>query len=113
MSINGFYTGYMSGVGGNGVALFVFRDGAIVGADMGGVQFDGQYTQNENGAYEGTVAVSVPPGVTVIQGVTAPPAGLRYEVPLSIPQDFVHSPYIEISTPLGAVNARLSKIRDL
>ena len=36
MSIDGYYAGYMTGVGGAGVAIFSFRDGIIVGADMGG-----------------------------------------------------------------------------
>lgn len=112
MSLDGFYAGYMTAAGGSGVALFILKDGILVGADMGGVQFDGSYSPGMDGDFTGTVTVKVPAGVTVIQGVTAPPAGLRYEVALRLPGDFATEPFIEITTPLGKVNARLQKLRD-
>lgn len=113
MSLDGFYAGYMTAVGGSGVALFVLREGTLVGADMGGVQFDGNYVLGQHGDYSGSVVVKVPAGVTVIQGVTAPPSGLSYEVALRLPENFVNEPFFEITTPLGKVNARLQKIRDM
>lgn len=113
MSINGFYAGYMTGVGGSGVAIFTFKDGVIVGADMGGVLFDGTYAPNEQGQLVGQVLVNVPEGVTVIQGITAPAGGLRYEVDLALSPDFLTEPYIKIKTPIGNINARLQKLRDL
>ncbi len=113
MTIDGFYVGYMTAAGGNGMAIFVFKEGVLVGSDMGGVLFDGAYAQTTSGEYQGTVSVQVPGGVTVIQGVTAPPAGLRYDVPLSMPADFLNQPFIGITTPLGKVNVKLQKLRDL
>lgn len=112
MSIDGYYAGYMTGVGGSGVAIFSFRDGIIVGADMGGVLFDGDYASNATGQFIGKVTVKVPEGVTVIQGITAPPGGLEYSVDLRLSQDFLSEPFIEISTPIGKINARLQKLRD-
>lgn len=85
----------------------------MAGADMGGVLFDGTYSAAEDGGFVGSVKVKVPAGVTVIQGVTAPPAGLTYEVPLRMPANFLSEPYFEITTPLGKVNARLQKMRDI
>lgn len=113
MSINGFYAGYMTGVGGSGVAIFAFQNGVIVGADMGGVLFDGSYAPDDEGSLVGRVVVNVPEGVTVIQGVTAPAGGLRYEVDLALSPDFLTEPYIKIKTPIGSINARLQKLRDL
>lgn len=101
----------MTAAGGSGLALFLLRAGVLVGADLGGVQFDGTYEQDKEGVYTGSVVVRVPAGVTVIQGVTAPPAGLKYEVPLRLPANFAEEPFIEITTPLGKVNARLQKLR--
>ena len=113
MDIDGFYAGYMTAAGGSGVALFVLRQGVLVGADMGAVQFDGNYSLQDDGSYAGTVTVKVPPGVTVIQGVTAPPPGLSYEVPLKLSSTFTTDPYFEVITPLGKVNAKLQKLRGL
>ena len=113
MDLSGIYAGYMAAAGGQGMALFVFNSGVIAGADMGGVQFDGSYRTNDDGTFTGTVDVKIPAGVTVIQGVTAPPAGLQYQVPLSMPADFISQPYFELTTPLGRVNVRLQKLRDL
>jgi hypothetical protein len=111
VEVDGFYAGYMSASGGNGVALFVLRDGVLAGVDLGGVQFDGSYSKRGDGSYGGKVKVTVPAGVTIIQGVTAPPAGMTYDVDLNLPATFLTDPYFEITTPIGKVNARLQKLR--
>lgn len=113
MSISGFYTGYFAGSAGNGLALFVMRDGVLVGADVGGVQFDGNYAETNDGKLAGTVSVTVPPNATIVQGVTAPPQGMKYEVSISIPANFVDHPYIELVTPFGRVNVRMVKMREI
>lgn len=110
--IDGYYAGYMTAAAGNGMALFVFDQGSLVGADLGGVLFDGTYRQEPSGAWVGSVRVKVPPGVTVIQGVTAPPGGLAYEVGLSLPENFLESPFLELTTPLGPVTMKLVKVRE-
>lgn len=112
MNINGFYTAFMSGIGGNGIAIFTFKDGIIIGADMGGVLFDGNYAPNETGQFIGKIIVKVPQGVTIIQGHTAPLGGMQYEVDLKLNPTFLSEPYFEIVTPIGNVNARLQKLRD-
>lgn len=113
MNIDGFYAGYMTAAGGSGVALFILRNGVLVGADMGGVLFDGTYAADPDQGYIGSATVTVPAGVTVIQGVTAPPSGMSYTVPLKLPANFVQDPYFEIVTPLGKVNAKLQKLRGI
>lgn len=113
MELNGFYAGYMTATGGSGVALFILKDGVLVGVDVGSVQFDGTYSLQEDGTYAGNVTVKVPSGVTVIQGVTAPPSGMNYEVPLRLPSTFLTDPYFEIVTPLGKVNVKLQRLRGL
>ncbi|TIX89157.1 hypothetical protein [Rhizobium sp. P44RR-XXIV] len=112
MSIDGFYAGYMTAAGGSGVALFILKEGALIGVDLGGVQFDGAYDLKSDGSYGGKVKVTVPPGVTIIQGITAPPTGMAYEVDLKLSATFLTDPYFEIVTPIGKVNARLQKLRD-
>ncbi|MGO7684374.1 hypothetical protein ACC696_06645 [Rhizobium ruizarguesonis] len=111
--MNGFYAGYFAGGAGNGLAMFVIADGKISGADMAGVSFDGAFGEDEEGKLTGTVSVQVPPGVTVVQGVTAPAQGLTYEVPFAFPMKFDKEPFLELRTPLGNVNVRLQKVREL
>jgi hypothetical protein len=111
---NGIYAGFMTATtGASGMALFVLSNGVLSGADLGGVTFDGDYTVNQNGDAEGSVKVQVPEGITVIQGVTAPPGGLKYEVPILLPAQSKDYPFFLISTPLGKVNVRLQKLRAL
>lgn len=111
--MNGFYAGYFAGGAGNGLAMFVIVDGKISGADMAGVSFDGDFSENKESQLAGTVSVRVPPGVTVVQGITAPAQGLKYEVPFIFPKKFDEEPFLELRTPLGNVNVRLQKVRDL
>lgn len=111
--LDGFYVGYMT-ADGYGVVLFVFRGNALVGVDAGGVKFDGSFLQNAiSKAYEGKITVNAPPNINLIQGVNTGPDGLVYEVPFSMPENFLEAPFIKVSTPYGAVNIKLEKLRDL
>ena len=112
--LDGFYVGYFTGLGGSGQAMFVLRQGVLVGADPLGVLFDGNYALNkEKTAYEGAVKVTAPPNGQLVQGVNSGPAGLTYEVPLSLPINFASSNFLSLDTPLGPVNVRLEYLRAL
>ncbi|RKE53396.1 hypothetical protein C8J41_101397 [Sphingomonas sp. PP-CC-3G-468] len=113
ISWEGFYSGYMSGSEGQGFALFIFADGAIAGADPLGVKFDGTYETQNDGSLAGTVTVSVPAGGTVIQGASAGPAGIKYEVVLEFSPNTFALDFVKLETPLGPVNLRLVKLREL
>ena len=110
--LNGFYAGFFSGAGGEGLALFIIKDGVIAGTDAGGVLFDGTYAAIESG-WSGPVKVKAPANVTLVQGVTTGPAGLEYEVPIFLPKNFLAEPYLSAQTPLGPVNFKLKRIRDV
>jgi hypothetical protein len=110
--IDGFYVGYMSAQG-YGVVLFIFRKNRLVGTDVGGVRFDGKFASDSAGSYSGNVTVKAPPNVELIQGVNSGPNGLTYDVPFSLPSNFLEAPFIKIATPFGAVNIKLEKLRDL
>lgn len=112
MAVDGFYAGYMTGAEGNGFSMFVFTNGSIVGADPMGVQFDGSYVA-EGDNISAKVDVRVPGGETVIQGAAAGPAGLTYTVDFVLPGDFADRDFIRLDTPLGAVNLKLRKLRDI
>ena len=87
-----------------GVALFVFKEGNIVGVDAGGVKFDGTFTEDVNTkAYSGRVTVKAPPNIEIIQGVNTGQSGLTYEVLFTMPDNFLDVPYIKIDTPFSTV----------
>lgn len=109
----GFYASFMSGSDGQGFAMFIFADGVIAGADPLGVKFDGTYETLGDGSLAGTVTVTVPPGGTVIQGASAGPAGLRYEVPIAFAPNAFALDFVKLDTPLGPVNLRMAKLREL
>lgn len=111
--LDGFYVGYMTS-NGYGVALFVFKDKNLVGADAGGVKFDGTFDQDPvTKSYRGKVVVNAPPNIDVVQGINTGPNGLVYEVPFSMPENFLDAPFIKVDTPFGPVNIKLEKLRDL
>lgn len=111
-SIDGFYSCYMTGAEGNGFAMFVFQAGVISGADPLGVLFDGTYVENKTD-FDARINVTVPSGGTVIQGASAGPAGLTYQVTFKLKADFQEMDFFRIDTPLGAVNVRLKKLRTM
>lgn len=111
--LDGFYAGYMSSPTAYGFALFVFRQGAIVGVDGGGVKFDGTYATNVDGEYVGSMNVDAPPNISLIQGISTGSAGLKYSMPLILPKNFIELPFMKIETPFGPVHVRLERLRDL
>lgn len=111
--LDGFYVGYMS-ADGYGVVLFVFRGSNIVGVDAGGVKFDGTYAQDSaTNSFRGKITVNAPPNIDLVQGINTGPNGLTYEVPFSMPENFLEAPFIRVDTPFGPVNIKLEKLRDL
>lgn len=113
-AVDGIYSGYFSGEGGNGLALFVFQNGVLTGADAAGILFDGSYAEPETGGgLVGSVTVKVPANAVLVQGATAGPSGMVYTVELAMPADFVEQPYLLVTTPLGPVNVKLVKLRGL
>ena len=112
--IDGFYAAYMTGETGQGFGLFVFQDGVIVGADPLGVKFDGSYETSESTeSVSVLIQVDVPPNGTVIQGASSGPSGMRYAVRVVLQENSLNEDWIRIQTPIGPVNLRLKKIRNL
>lgn len=106
---DGFYAAYMTGADSQGFGLFTFLKGHIAGADPMGVQFRGTFEEGADGSATGKVQVKVPPGGTVIQGASAGPAGMSYEVEIKLDRSDIEE-FIRIETPLGPVNVRLKKL---
>jgi hypothetical protein len=111
-SINGFYAAYLTGNVSQGFAMLVFRNGKIVGVDVGGVKYDGIYNDTGNG-FAVELNVLVPPNTSLVQGVTSGPHGDKSSLEFQLPVDFLEQPFIRVSTKHGPVNAKLTKLREL
>ncbi len=112
--LNGFYAGYMSGAEEHGLAVFVFRNGLIAGADYAGTTFDGKIIEKTaDGGINLSIRVSLPPHGKTVQGTETGPDGISYEIDFTLPADFEHRSFFNVSTPIGSVNVKLQKVRNL
>src|SRR6516165_3631977 len=59
--INGFYAGYLSAAAGEGVAIFVFRNGVLTGVDAGGFSYDGTLEETSEGNFAVVATIRIPP----------------------------------------------------
>ncbi len=110
--MNGFYSVYFTGTSGSGFGLLALKDGVIVGVDVTGGKFDGQY-QVAGDHIEGGLRVSLPPGVISITGHPAGPQGLVLEYPLRLPINLGEGHTMPMPTPYGPINMIVKKLRDL
>jgi hypothetical protein len=111
-SINGFYAVYLTGMATQGLAMLVFRNGKVVGVDVGGVQYDGIYSDSGS-AFSVKLKVSIPPSTALVQGVSTGPEGDVSEIDFQLPVDFLSRPFIRVAAKHGPVNAKIVKLREL
>jgi hypothetical protein len=113
--MEGYFRIAFTGSAGSGLGILVLRDGVVVGADIGGVSYDGTYTEDvATKDVIFNVTMSAPAGVTPVQ--TGVPLAAPASIPLAgaIKQDDLRDnrPTL-VNGPLGAVNVIFTKIRDL
>lgn len=112
IAIDGFYAAYLAGATGNSIAMFIFKDGTVVGADAGGGRYDGDYMATSDGKHiEAKVRFTLPIGNQSITGAAATMEPLAIEVPLRLPVEFSRNDVHRIETPIGPINAKFDKIR--
>jgi hypothetical protein len=111
-SLNGFYSAYLTGSAGQGLAMVVFRNGKIIGVDVSGATYDGTYSDTGNG-FAIKLNIVLPPNATLVQGGSTGPQGDRSELDFLLPVDFLAQPFIRVNAKHGPVNVKLVKLRDL
>ena len=112
--MDGFYAAYMTGRAGVSMALFVLMKGKLVGVDAGGMKYDGTFEAKSDGTgYRCSVVYIVPPGRTLITGGPILSEARRVPLQFDLPINFSEGAVIGIQTPLGPINAKFEKIRDL
>ena len=107
------YVAYFTGVAGQSLGLFYIGDGLLAGIDAAAMQYDGSYETNRDGSLEGIVEYVLPAGVSLITGAPAGVAPTRVSVKLKLPAGFDDGRVITIETPLGPVNAKFEKLKDI
>lgn len=113
-AMDGFYIGYFTGTQGTSLGVFVFREGVIVGADVGGGAYDGSYTLSPDGQHiVGTVNMNIGPNNQLITGLISGAQPVRFPVPIQLPVAFSEEAVFRIETPAGPVNAKFKKVRGL
>jgi DNA-binding transcriptional regulator YiaG len=113
----GMYRLDFAGHAGFGAAALVVRDGRVFGSDNGGVLYDGVYEPTGTpGEVIVNLTLTVPSGVTLVQGVVADHRGFTFKVgPQKVnllkPSEFMVA--TPVNGPRGVVKARLSKLREI
>lgn len=110
--IAGIYACYYSSTEGYGAAIFLAFQGKLTGVDPNGVLLDGFYGK-AGGCYRLKVLVDAPAGTQLVQGGEAGPKGQKYEVEVPFKESLTEQPFFEVDTPLGPLNVRFQKLRDL
>jgi hypothetical protein len=110
--MDGFYVAYVTARAGTGVILWVIRGTTMVGVDTGGLKYDGEVQRTDKG-FHCSIVYIVPAGASLITGPSVAPTPQRIPVEFDLPVDFANGQVVSIITPLGPVNAKFEKIRDL
>jgi len=106
--VEGIYTAYFTGAAGQGMAMFVFRDGKIAGADIAGLTFSGNYEVKDS-QLTGEVSFRMPAGSQSITGASFEQGSDNIMVPLSLPEKIDPNETYLFVTPIGPLNAKFVK----
>ena len=108
------YIAYMSGATGSTVALYYIGNGIIARVDVGGMKYDGAYHVEGDGSYHGNLIYVIPrsPGILLITGQRTTEEQ-KIEFPFLLPKTFWDGQIVRIDSPMGPVNARFEKLKDL
>ena len=112
--LNGIYTAYMTGVAGNSIAMLVFLNGVISGADVGGGLYDGNYEiVNDGETIRGTMIYKLPINVASIAGIAPQEKPMSIDVAIDLPSLIQPDDVYRVETSVGPINLKLVKIRSL
>lgn len=106
--VEGIYTAYLTGAAGQGMAMFMFKDGKIAGADVAGLTFSGEYIVDASRIL-GKISYRMPAGSTSITGTSFQKSSNEIVVPLSLPEEIDPNETYRLDTPIGPLNAKFVK----
>lgn len=82
--LDGIYSITFRGAVDFGIGVLILQKGSVIGADSGGVQYDGNYVEREN-LVDIDLIMTVPPGATLVQGTKARPQEYRVPIKATLP----------------------------
>lgn len=110
----GLYSAFVTGVAGNSMLALYIGDGVIAGVDFGTGKYDGAYTDTEDGGITGVLNFSIAPNRPMITGGVSPAQPMpAIPITFDFPPNFEEGRIVALQTPLGPVNVRFEKVRDL
>ena len=101
-----------TGAAGSGFGMFLIGDGIIVGADVGGMKYDGTLAALPDGSLEGAVKYTVSSNVSLVTGVVVNETQ-EISAVVRFPANFATGAIFQIDSPSGPLNVRLEYIRDI
>jgi hypothetical protein len=109
----GIYTMTFRGAAGWGMGLLELRDGVAAGADVAGATYDGTYVETDDD-FTLQMHMTVPPGVTLVQGTAPRPVPYSVDFNATIPKGSIEANQpILLDLQPGPVNVIVSRLRDL
>ena len=113
MAKEGFYSVTFTGYADYGFGIIILDTGVVIGADVGGVLYDGTYDFNhQTEMLDVNVTITVPPGIPLVTGTPPQTTEYKFRIKASLPRTLGDETPITIDTPLGPVNIVFKKIRD-
>ena len=111
--VDGIYSIVFRGYVGSGLGMLILRRGMITGADTQGGLYDGSYIeQGTNLQLEFTM--TVPPGVTLVQGTPARPEQYTISARTAFPITALdNGETVLMELPPGPVNVIFRRLRSL
>lgn len=107
------YVAFFTGIAGSNMGMFLIGDGLLVGADAGGLKYDGLMEHMADGALGGIVQFIVPAGTRLISGMTTN-VEQALNVQVRLPLGFDDGQKVtRIETPAGPINARFERLREV
>ena len=111
--MDGFYQISFRGAADWGIGLLIFNNGAITGVDVGGALYDGSYYCSD-AIIHSKIKLTVPPGVSLVQGVPAQKTEYAIDFSVDIPISSLNNAApILIQLPVGPVNVVFTKLRGI
>lgn len=109
---DGFYAIYYHGSAGLGLAQIQLHDGKIVGADVTGGVWDGEFVVNSvEQLITCNVTIQLPEGVALATTGKVPKGNEARNMAFKLPFDFMTREYVALDLPIGKINVRFKRLR--
>ncbi len=114
MVVNGFYKIGYGGSTGSGFGMLALAGGKITGIDEAGVQYDGEYLEDDiTGSVQFHLRASVPADISLVVGVPARAEPWSFAVDAHLPPNFATGVATKIRTAFGLVTVTFTLLRPL